>query len=305
MRPDLLHVVSVVANPMRWKSRIALFRKFMDHMADSGVRLTVVECAFGDRPFEITDAADVNMVRVRTNSLAWVKENLINIGVARLPQDWEYAAWIDGDIAFRHPHWASETVHALQQYPVIQPWADCYDLGPNGEHLEHHRSFARQHWHGRIKGIGQGYEFAHPGYAWAVRRDALDKLGGLIETGAAGAGDHHMALALIGHAEWSIPGGMTDGYKRPIFQWQDRARRHIVGNIGHLHGAIEHFWHGAKKRRRYIERWDILAKHRFDPATDLKKNTWGVIELAGNKPGLLHDLDIYHRQRFEDGNEID
>lgn len=305
MRPDLLHVVSVISNPIRWQSREALFRTFIGHMLDSGVRLTVVECGFGDRPFALAQNDRYSVVHVRHNSLAWNKENLINIGISRLPHDWEYVAWVDGDITFRHQHWASETVHALQQYPVIQPWASCYDLGPNGEHLEHHRSFAFMHWHRRIKGIGHGYEFAHPGYAWAARRDVLDRLGGLIETGVAGAGDHHMALAMLGKAHWSFPGGVSDGYKLPIMQWQERAAHHVGGNLGYLSGSIEHSWHGQKKARKYIERWDILRAHQFDPLHDLKRNTWGVVELAGNKPEFAHDLDRYMRQRNEDANAME
>lgn len=304
MRSDLLHVVAVISNPMRWASRVRLFREFMARMLSDGVRLTVVECAYGDLPFEIAAAPGVNLVQVRTNSLAWIKENLINIGIARLPHDWKYVAWVDADIVFRHAHWASETVHALQRYPIIQPWADCYDLGPHGEHLEHHRSFARQNWHRRVLGIGQGYEFAHPGYAWAARRDALDRLGGLIETGVVGAGDHHMALALIGRVNWSIPWGLSSGYIRPLYQWQERAMRHLQGSVGFLPGSIEHLWHGPKVARAYIERWDIVRRNGFDPDTDLKRNTFSVLELAGNKPHLAQDLDIYMSSRDEDSNSI-
>ncbi len=305
MRADQLHVISVYSNPMRWQSRHGIFRKFIEHMVESGVKLTIVECGFGDRPFEWHDYETVQVVHVRSNSVNWTKENLINIGMSRLPMDWEYLAWVDGDIHFRHKHWASETVDALQQYPVIQPWADCYDLGPNGEHLEHHKSFACQRWHRKIKGIGPGYEFAHPGYAWASRRDILDKMGCLLDFCITGAADHHMALAMINRAAWSIPGGATDAYKLPILQWQERANKVIIGNLGYLPGSIEHSWHGRKKKRKYVERWQIIIQNKYDPFSDIKRNTWGVIELAGNKPQLAHDLDVYMHQRNEDGNEMD
>jgi hypothetical protein len=305
MRSDLLDVIAVISNPIKWKSRVRLFNDFVEHMRFSGVRLTAVECAHGDRPYQIGDISFANMVRVRTNAFGtWNKENLINIGMSRLPDDWRYLAWIDADIYFRQPDWAFETVDALQQYPVIQPWSDCYDLGPNGEHLEHHRSFARQAWHGEVKGIGLGYTFAHPGYAWAARRDALEELGGLIETGVAGAGDHHMACALIGRADWSYPNGVTEGYKAPILRWQERAKNVMKGPLGYLPGTIEHFWHGSKAKRRYVERWDIVNGHKYDPATDLRKNTNGVVELSGAKPAMIHDMDRYMRQRDEDGNEM-
>ena len=304
MRPDLLHVVTVVSNPIRWQSRIRLMREFAAHMLDSGVRLTVVECQYGERPHELRDLAGVQHVGVRAHSLVWTKENLLNIGIARLPEDWKYVAWIDADVMFRRKDWASETVHALQLHDVVQPWSDCYDLGPNGEHVQHHRSFCALYAAG--KPVGQGpYTFAHPGYAWAATRRALDMLGGLIETAALGAADHHMALALLGRVDESVHGKMGQAYRAPLHQWQKRALHHIGRNIGVVPGTIEHGWHGPKGGRNYVGRWDVLVKHAFDPATDLMRNTHGVLELAGNKPDLRRDIDRYFRQRHEDSNAME
>ena len=301
MRSDLLHVIAVINNPIRWHSRLRLFLNFIRHMRQSGVRLHLVECAHGDRPYEVPEVPEVyNLIRVRTNSICWIKENLINIAISRLPEDWKYVAWVDADIFFRHRHWASEAVHALQQYPIIQPWASCIDLGPNHEVIEHHKSFAYLHWHNRLKGIGKGYEFCHPGYAWCARREFLERVGGLIEFAIAGAGDHHMALAMVNKVQWSIPKGVEEEYRDPLLEWQRRAIGLTQKHIGFLPGAIEHFWHGRKCDRKYIERWDIIVNNHFEPDTDIKKNTWGVITLAGNKPQLEIDLDHYMRQRCED-----
>jgi hypothetical protein len=179
MRSDLLHVVTVIANPVRWKSRGRLFRAFAEHMLAAGVRLTTVECAYGDIPHAFGDIAGATHVPVHAKTQVWVKENLINLGIARLPRDWKYVAWIDADIVFRRPDWASETVYALQHYDIVQPWADCYDLGPNDEHLQHHRSFCRMFHQdpAQIGKMGSGYAFAHPGYAWAATRSALEQVG--------------------------------------------------------------------------------------------------------------------------------
>ena len=37
----------------------------------------------------------------------------------------------------------------------------------------------------------------------------------------------------------------------------------------------------------------------FDPFDDLKRNVFGVLELAGNKPDLTRDIEIYFRLRDE------
>lgn len=304
MKP--LHVVTAVANPVRWKSRITLFKAFAQHMLDSGVQLTVVECAYGERPFELAGMAHINHVPVRAKTLAWTKENLLNIGFSRLPDDWSYAAWIDADVTFRKDGWAGETVHALQQYDLVQPWSDCYDLGPNDDHLAAHRSFCRMVHDGKpiVPSGKAGYTFAHPGYAWAATRRSLTLLGGLIDTAALGAGDHHMALALIGRVRDSVPGGVTAGYLAPLLRWQGRAAQHIAGNISYVPGTIEHGWHGSKDKRAYVDRWSIITRNAFDPSTDLMRNTWGVLELAGNKPKLRDDIDRYFRSRCEDANSM-
>jgi hypothetical protein len=305
MRADLLHVIATIANPIRWKSRDRLYDSFEQHMLDSGVRLTVVECAYGDRPFRLAGRTGISHIGVRARTPLWCKERLINLALARLPDDWKYVAWIDADIRFRKPEWAAETVHALQQYDVVQPWSDCYDLGPNDDHLQAHRSFCRL-WHeGRpiIPSGGAGYQFAHPGYAWAATRQALDWTGGLIDTAILGAGDHHMALALIDRVTESVPSGISASYLRMLLAWQTRAR-HIAGNISYVPGTIEHLWHGPKAKRAYVDRWGILTANAYDPDHDIKANVWGVWELAGNKPALTRAIDRYLRSRDEDSNSL-
>lgn len=311
MRADLLHVVTCVANPLRWKSRIALYKAFERHMLDSGVILTVVECVLGERPFELSGNSRVRHIGVRHSTFTFNKECLLNLGiqsVVRSDPDAKYIATLDADITFRDPDWAVETVHALQRFEVVQPWITCYDLGPNGEHLELHRSFCNLWQNGRP--IVQGsnakegpYQFGHPGYAWAWRRSALAVCGLLPNTAVLGAADHHMALGLIGRITDSVPGDLTPGYFAPLLSWQGRARA-LGKNIGCIPGTIEHGFHGAKARRRYVERWDILRKWQFDPSSDLLTNEYGVVELSGNKPGLRMDIERYFAERNEDANII-
>jgi len=319
MHPELLHVVTCYFNPIRWDSRRNVHDKFERHMLDSGVKLTTVECAYGARPFELEPRDGINRVQVRTNSLVWNKENLINIGISRLPHDWKYVCWSDGDITHRNDRWASDTVHALQHYQIIQPWADAYDLGPRGEHMQVHKSFLRCWYQGQPvspslrhkhhhkpfwKHDGGCYDYAHPGYCWAARREAIDCLGGLFEISALGEGDNVMAKAMVGLCESAVPQWISPSYLAHLNRWQDRALQHVGFSLGYIPGTIEHTWHGRKKDRGYIDRWDILKKHAFDPDTDLKKNAYQVIELAGNKPMLTHDIDRYFRQRNEDANTL-
>ncbi|GGH14954.1 hypothetical protein GCM10007036_14610 [Alsobacter metallidurans] len=307
MQPEKLHVVTVIHNPLGFKSRERLYWPFAQHMIQSGVQLTTVECVTGDEGHKLGRVAGINHVPVKCSSQVWIKENLLNIGLARLPSDWKYVAWIDADVHFRDRNWATRTLHALQHYPIVQPWTQALDLGPGGEVMQLHTSFAKVFHENPdriVPGQGYGAPYPHPGYAWAATRDAIERLGGLIETAALGSADHHMAHAIAGRVAGTVPKGLGPGYLRPLLQWEKRAQQHINGALGCVQGVIEHGFHGTKGNRKYVERWDILKRHAFDPDTDLKRNVHGVIELAGNKPGLRRDIQHYFAARNEDANTL-
>lgn len=116
--------------------------------------------------------------------------------------------------------------------------------------------------------------------------------------------DHHMALALAGKAYASVPQNASESYAAVINRWQDRALIHVNKKIGFLWGTVEHAFHGRKVDRKYISRWQIFLEHGFDPNADLKRNSFGVLEFAGNKPALERAFDRYMREREEDVNTL-
>lgn len=310
---DQLHVVAARANPLRWKTPDKIYQEWAQHILDSGAKLTVIECQYGERGFTAAFPG-VNHIGVRASTMCWSKENLLNLAIARLP-DAKYICWSDSDVFFREARWVDETLHALQLYGIVQPWVQALDLGPHGEIMQLHQSFCFQFHKLGSAGVipsapkmwkfnGGPYDYPHSGYCWAATRQALDWLGGLFEVGGMGSGDHHMALGLVGGAEKSLPGKVSSSYRDAVMRWQARAMQHINGNIGFVPGVIEHRFHGRKADRKYIDRWDMFMDHGFDPVTDLKKNTYGVIEWAGNKPELRREFDNYLRSRNEDINSL-
>jgi hypothetical protein len=306
-----LHVVAVYDNPMNWQSRYRLAHAFIEHMkASPHVELTFVDCARGDHRHAFADVEGIRHVpvRARGDALIWSKECLVNIGLGRLPDDARFIMNADSDIHFVRPDWSTETLRALQRHPVVMPWGDAVDLGPQCEIMETHRSLGAIWYHQLpvVQGpkVNSYTRFGHPGYATAWRREVLDATGGLPETPGLGAGDHHAMMACIGKLWDTIPNGMTEGYTRPLVLWEQRAKAVVRHNLGYVPGTILHSFHGAKKGprgRRYIERWKVLQEHRFCPQTHVVRNASGVLELCNNAPyRLRHDVDLYFSQRCED-----
>ena len=309
---DQLHVVTCIANPMRWQSRIRLAKAFIEHMLDSGVTLTVVETAHGERPFEFADVPHIKHIPTRAATMAWSKESALNVGIRALPHDAKYICWADSDIEFRSRDWAVDTLHALQIQPVVQPWSEALDLGPHGEAMtvkskEIQRSFG---WVWRTYGdvvvwwkkqqSGEIYAYPHPGYCWSSTMSWFNQVGGLLDFSGLGAADHQVALSIVGHVENAIHGLSSNAYKERVRAWGNRAFAITQGHVGYVNGRIEHGFHGVKEKRLYVERWDILNKYEFDPNTDLVLNRWGILEVSNNKPEMRRAFEAYFAQRDED-----
>jgi hypothetical protein len=270
------------------------------------VELHIVEVAFGDRSHFASGHPNAYVTHYRSFDELWHKENMINIGLSRLPSDWEYVAWIDADIHFARLDWVEETISQLQHYMFVQMFEDAVDLGPDHQTLKVHKGFISCHY--RSAQYKTGYHDWHPGFAWAARREAIEAVGGLIDTAVLGSGDRHMACALIGLAEESFSAQLTESYKNKVFQWQALALRHLKRDVGFVPGTLLHDWHGRKIDRQYGTRWQILERNAFDPDTDLKRDSQGLWQLEVYEPrqiALRDDIRRYFRSRNEDSIDLE
>lgn len=310
------HVVVAIANARRFATRYQLYNDFREYIERAGATLWTVECAYGNRAHAITDAADPHHIQLRTKHELFHKENLLNIAISRLPSDWRYVAWIDPDVTFARPDWLNSTVQALQHHMVVQMWSEALDLSPAYEVLGRHESFCRSialkrprkafnsHPYYGLAAQPGGINTHHPGYAWAARREALDHLGGLPDFGILGAADNHLANILVGTADRSIHPQAHPNYRKWVHRWQARAERHIHRDIGCVEGTLLHQYHGAKNRRGYWSRWNILVENQFDPETDLIRDVTGLWQL--NEPrsarhrNLRDGIRHYFASRRED-----
>ncbi len=326
-----LYVVTVIFNPSRFYSRYYLYHSFADMVEESGAILYTVEVATRDRHFEVTDPHNPHHIQLRTTSDIWLKEVAGNVGVSRLPANWEYMMFADADVIFSHPRWAEETLQKLQHHAIVQPFSQCQDLGPHFELIgQPQRSFCWQHVHGGIPakhkpngkdnhpGHGHGNHghhypgeyphrppgLAHPGYAWAYRRSAFADLGGMGDIGILGSGDHQMAMALIGRVKDSIHPKMHPSYHAYWQEWQHRAEKYVRRNIGYCDGLLLHHWHGKKVDRKYASRWQILTDEQFDWHKDLKKDPQGLWMLTDRNHRLRDKIRRYFAERSEDSIDL-
>lgn len=309
-RPDHLHgeplpVVTTLFNSTRFRTRWKHYQDFAQRVEQTNAILYTVEVAFGQRAFALDPGPRV--IQLRTDSELWLKENAINIGVEFVTRDmpeWTKIAWVDADVRFARDDWADETKHRLEHYDLVQMWSQYMDLDAHYEAVRQptpgfaHVFASGVPRHGRDSYPYDGTYPGAPGLAWAATRHAWDTLGGLLDVTILGAGDWHMAHAMVG--EVVIKEANHPNYRAAVHAWEEHARA-LRQNIGAVPGLALHFWHGPKALRRYGTREQILIEEQFDPTRHLVRNAGGLYELSNVAPiGLRNKLRNYLAERNED-----
>ncbi|MGW8396076.1 hypothetical protein ACWGLP_05185 [Streptomyces lydicus] len=291
-------------NPCGYRSRSRNFLSFLQSLQRSGADWRCVECAFGDRPFELPSSDQV--LQVRSNSVLWQKERLLNLLVRTLPSRYSKVAWIDGDVFFSEFDWLARTSELLAQYAVVQPFTEAIRL-PCGQVTYDLRgdvvlSFAyRFHLNPNTLAWSTYTDHGHTGYAWAGRRDWIQDCG-LYDACLSGTGDHLMAHAFLG--DWDfICCGLRDSPLRRHFEgWADVVYPQIRSNMGYLDGAALSLWHGSQHDRNYHLATERLQDMSFDPSRDLRIGDNGCWEWGRSRSDLRRWADDYFRLRREDGD---
>ena len=290
VRPKKYHlaVVTCIFNPVRAKRIIQNYWTFRAALGPD-VPLYTVELALDDDPFEIPDA--IHLRGSREKHLCWQKENLLNLAMLQVPEEFDAIAWIDADVILPQS-WYSETCEQLRTHAVLQLFRIARLMGADGA----------------IEKEVQGYfgtrpDIKHPGFAWAIRREVLEGVG-LYHEALLGGGDIEIAKGLC-----SLPTDQTtntvDLTSRPwiIPQWREWAAivsNRVAGSAGHLHTDLLHLFHGSWNDRQYTPRHQIhkLANLQHDE-TYLDEQGLRVVD----NPEFTRLMGAHFRNRRDDGGE--
>ncbi len=302
-----LNVVCMMSNPIKYKRRVELAKKFIKRMKlRNDVELYIAEIAYGDHIFEITEKCNLNHLQVRATHPLWHKENAINMACnTLLPKDWKNFCWIDMDIIFENKHWVEDALEILKDpKPIfVQLFSHAVDMDYDESAMSIFQSFAYQHSMNRPHAVtNKGFNYWHPGYAWGMNREAYDIVGGLYELSIIGSGDYNMAMSLINKGKLSIDSRTSDGYKKSIEDYQKKIQDNGI-LLKHISGVIRHEYHGSKVNRKYVQRNDIIIDSKYDPRVHLKHRGDGLLVPSEDCPkGLLDSVILYFYQRNEDEN---
>jgi hypothetical protein len=303
-----LWVVTCFFNPVGYRAPLANYFAFAEKLRQSDIPLLTVECAFFDAPFEIPSAPEV--LQVRSRSVLFQKEQLLNHAIRHLPPACTKVAWIDADVLFTNPAWAVETSRALEHHSIVQPWERGWrlprgrrDFDGEGRGWTSFSATCRDH-PGAF--LWPDYDrHGHTGFAWAARRELLDRHG-LYAHAIAGNADHLMAHAIFG--DWNASCvrrllGINTPSAAHYRKWAKPFWSDVKDNFATVPGDVLHLWHGELINRRYLPRAKELLAFDYDPDRDVRVDGGGALEWASARPELHRWSTEYYQQRREDGDD--
>ena len=233
----------------------------------------------------------------------WVKENLINLALRDCGTEWEYVAWIDKDIEFLDPGWASKAREALANHDIIQPWSRAVctgepSMGQNiSDYLEGYKGTLMHDADGMMSWsmnpAENNGEKGYCGFAWAATRVFLERIGGLYDRCLLGGGDGYLKASLHGH-DYQLGRDFPSYYGDFLRRFPSRC---CGVKIGFTEGKILHHYHGKISNRFYNSRYDSALENGFDAWRDVSYARDGTIRLQNTK--LAKAIEDYFLMRKE------
>lgn len=300
----MLQVVCCHFNPVGYQLPVENLVRFRDSL---GLSITMVEASF-DGTFHCEP--DIAIEAEPAKHLLWQKERLLNIGLASLPTTANKVAWIDADVLFENPNWATTAEQMLDDFPVVQLFESVAMLDRDG-------NVETQHF-GKVAGdqrpdAGTVRRLLKTGFAWAARREAIgldamsdaaaspvQRRGGLFDLDIIGGGDSSMVSGWLGRRNDWLLRHMNRQFRIAYKPWAADAWDRVRGRLACVPGRIRHLYHGSRRNRQYGPRIRHLTAGQYDPLTDIRRDANGLWCWASDKPDMHRGVARYFYDRCED-----
>lgn len=295
-------------NPFGYRRRRENFRNFRREL---NVPLVAVELSY-DGNFELGDDDAEIMVRLRGRDVMWQKERLLHAALEVLPESCRYVAFLDCDVVFADADWAGRTRDMLDEFALVQPFSQVHwmprEWKPGGEAVAPAvvlRAPARMIAGGMSVDECLGSPPVHigcaSGFAWAAKRELLDRFG-LYDACIIGGGDSALLRAAHGHFDDTVRQQLMNQARGDHYRaWAEPFYEAVRSSVGSVDGDLLHLWHGAREDRRYYDRYLQFEAFQFDPGTDIAVDENGVWRWNTEKAAMHDYVRSYFHARREDG----
>lgn len=292
-----LGIVCCYFNPCGFKSKYNNFISFYNHIRRQTKNILVVEI---ESDLSLPD--EVESLKLKTDSVLWHKENLLNIGIEKLLKDgYENIAWLDADIFFQDGFWFKDTISCLKNYNLCQMFSKAFRRSSSTSGSLNPGCVRYWEGTGNIYPLGT---FFHTGYAWAARSECLSECL-LYDKAIIGGGDSLIWLGSF-HSNKEIYQLFQhhpifklelNAYIMDFLDWSEQWGHQIQGKVSCVYNNITALPHGFNDDRNYVSRYFLLNKHNYNPKKDVEYID-GLLHCKNKN--LSNDIHQYFKERKED-----
>jgi hypothetical protein len=249
-----------------------------------------IECIIGNKQPLLKNPT----LQVRSNTSLFYKEQLYNLLVPKVPEQYTKLIFLDADILFSDPRWIDKISVELNRYDIVQPFENAIWTGLYyGSVIKKSKSTVYALKHGVMNhSLVNNY---HPGFSFAMTRSYYEKIGGFFDKCVFGSGDSMFCNTFFPIELYFTTVNLIDSeYK----QWSDTVRK-IPSNVTYLPFTVYHLYHGTLQKRQYASRYEFLKQYDNMTFDDIfYKNEFGVYET--NDDSLKKIMYDYFVSRQED-----
>lgn len=271
------------------------YNKFKQAIAEEKVPLLTVEAVL-EGESSVLEGDDV--LRVKSSSILWQKERMINLAIEHLSGQYKYIAWVDCDVLLV-PGWSSEAKKLLNLCNVVQLFSKINFFNPWGhvENVLDSVAFSLVN--------NKGSEnFKIPcvcGGAWITHVDILQDIG--IYDACVSSGNDILFAASVCGSEKEVL-FLNEAMNSHYFEWADEIKLRHRCRVNYVKAVCGHMYHGNVNNHYYQKRNEILKKWGFNPYFDIVKNEDKLYEWSTNNIEVKRAIKIMMKHRHSQNVKI-
>jgi hypothetical protein len=295
---EKLGVVVCYFNPSNYISKFVNFLDFYYKIKNNtNICLQIVESYSNDSVYPLKNTISKNIISIKSESVYWQKEELINIGMRKqIESGIKKLCWLDCDIEFIDCDWTTTILEKLDTNDIVQVFSDATIITDSRNNKIQISSYIKKNLDEgcnpmrRIGEIGYGYAYNH-----TIIKDYM-----LYENAIIGSGDFLNALPFLENIS-------TDDIKKDryfknatsdmVFNYLNWYEQIKNKNIGYCKNKIKVAFHGNREDRQYLRREKILMELNYRPSIDLVKSDCGLRRIVNKK------IEKYLKKYFNERNE--
>lgn len=244
-----------------------------------------------------------NITSIKSTQIFWQKEQLLNIGLNKIKNKYDFVGWVDADIVPVNPNWFDKLKSTLNENKIVQI---CSTMKKHKNHFGDYALdcsmsyFISRNEHSLYDILL--YRKGEPGYGYIYPSKLFkDTNKPLYDKAVFGSGDF---LNFIGYLEFKEFTQFIsddrffkelDEFKKDFIKWRHTTKK--VASIEPLSVEFEIGYHGNFINRQYSSREHLLRASKYNPSCDLEE-TKTLYKIKNQK--LLELLRNYFYSRKED-----